>query len=287
MLKKTLSFKKIAVLAIALLAFSFGVKAQSWYVMGEYIWSPPHPQGTFEELYNQGGDETINGMVYHTVFRQTQTEVELLGAYRQDGEQVYYCKWNGSDYDDEVLLYDYDLEVGDWFNDDDDHPMEVVAVTVITDNNGVQRKKYDFSFIGLENETEFWIEGIGSSKGFVNSGNYTPTEDGAIFHLLCYHVDNDLIYVNPEYNTCDITELDENNAESTVTIYPNPANNVVKIMNTEGMTINKVEVIDVLGRTVISTENTNEINVSSLPEGQYFVRIQGETTLVRKLSISK
>lgn len=287
MLKKTLSFKKTAVLAIALLAFSFGVKAQSWYIMGEYVFSPPHPQGTFEEHYNQGGDETINGMVYHTVFRQTQTEVELLGAYRQDGEQVYYCKWNGSDYDDEVLLYDYDLEVGDWFNDDDDHPMEVVAVTVITDNNGVQRKKYDFSFIGLEDENEFWIEGVGSSKGFVNSGNYTPTEDGAIFHLLCYHVDNDLIYVNPEFNTCDVTEIDENNAESTVTIYPNPANNVVKILNTNDMTINKVEVIDLLGRTLISSENCDEINVSNLPEGQYFVKIQGETTLVRKLSISK
>lgn len=281
------SFRKIAVLAIALFAFSFGVKAQSWYIMGEYVFSPPHPQGTFEELHNQGEDETINGMVYHTIYRLTQSEFELLGAYREDGAQVYYCKWNGSDYDDEVLLYDYELEVGDWFNDDDDHPMEVTAVTFITDHNGVQRKKYEFSFIGLEDETEFWVEGVGSSKGFVNSGNYTPTEDGAIFHLLCYHVDDDLIYVNPEYNTCDVTELNENNAQSTVTIYPNPANNVVKIMNTDGMTISMVEVIDVLGRTLISSENSDEINVSNLTEGQYFVKIQGETTLVRKLSISK
>ena len=274
-------------MAIAIFALSFGVKAQTWYTMGEYIWSPPHPQGTYEELHYQGEATVISGTEYHKIYSQNQGQTTLLGAYRNDGNQVYYCKWNGSAFENETVLYDYDLEEGDLFNDDDPHPMYVTSITTITDNQGIERRKFEFGFIDLPEETEYWIEGVGSSKGFVNSGNYTPTSDGAIFHLLCYHVDNDLIYVNPEYNTCDITEIDENNAENSVNIYPNPASNIVKISNTSNLTINKIEVVDLLGRTVISSENCDQIDVSKLPEGQYFVKIHGETTVVKKLSVSK
>lgn len=279
------NLKKIAILTIALLAVSFGVKAQSWYVMGQYIWSPPHPQGTYEELHYQAEDVEINGMEYHTIYIQGQGI--LLGAYRNEDNQVYYCKWNGSAYDDEVLLYDYDLEEGDFFNDLNEHPMMVTAVSTITDFNGVQRKKIEFSFIGLEDETEYWIEGVGSSKGFVNSGNYTPTSDGAIFHLLCYHEGENLIYLNPTYNACDIDEIDESNVKNNISVYPNPANGIVRILNTNDFNISKIEIIDLLGRTVISTNNSDEIDVSNLPEGQYIVKIHGDSIIVKKISISK
>ena len=276
-------FKKTAVLLIALFAISSGLKAQEWFVMGEYIWSPPNPQGTYELTYACGETVQIDGLEYTTVYLSPNTK---LGAFRTEDSQVFYRSWNGT-YGEETLLYDYDLEEGDYFNDTDPHPMVVTAVSYITDNQGVQRKMINFEFLGLEDETEFWVEGVGSSKGFINSGNYTPTNTGAIFHLLCYHVGNNLIYVNPEYNTCDITELDENSAVNSINIYPNPAQNTIKVSNADGFPIHSIDIVDLLGRTVISTENTSEINVSSLPEGQYFVKIQGETTIVRKLTISK
>lgn len=285
MVKDLQKFMRIALLAIALLAVSFGAKAQTWHIMGEYIWSPPHPTGTYEETHYQAEDVMINGMEYHTIYIQGQGE--LLGAYRNEGNQVYYCKWNGSDYEEEVILYDYDLEEGDFFNDEDPHPMEVTSIYTITDFYGVTRKVFEFSFIGLEEETEFWIEGIGSSKGFVNSCNYTPTNDGAIFHLLCYHVGDELIYINPEYNSCDIDEIEESDSENGLNLYPNPANSTVKIANADHFTINKIEVIDLLGRTVARIENNDEIDVSALPKGQYVVKITGETTLVKKLTVTK
>lgn len=285
MIKNLQNLRKIAMLAIALLAVSFGVKAQQWYIMGEYIWSPPHPQGTYEELHVQGEDVEINGMEYHTIYNQT--EGILLGAYRNEENQVYYCKWNGSSYNEEVLFYDYDLEEGDYFNEDDPHPMLVTDISTIIDNNGVERKKFEFEFLGLDEETEFWIEGVGSSKGFVNSGNYTPTSDGAIFHLLCYHVDNNVVYVNPAYDVCDVDDIDESSINNSISIYPNPTKDVVKVLNNSNLNISKIEIIDLLGRTVASAKNSDEINVSNLPEGQYFVKLHGETTIVKKLTISK
>lgn len=285
MVKNLQNLRKIAMLTIALLAVSFGVKAQQWYVMGEYIWSPPHPQGTYEELHVQGEDVEINGMEYHTIYNQT--EGIPLGAYRNEENQVYYCKWNGSSYNEEVLFYDYDLEEGDYFNENDPHPMMVTEISTIIDNNGVERRKFEFEFIGLDEEREFWIEGVGSSKGFVNSGNYTPTSDGAIFHLLCYHVDNNVVYVNPAYDVCDVDDIDESSINNSISIYPNPTKDVVKVLNNSNLNISKIEIIDLLGRTVASAKSSDEINVSNLPEGQYFVKLHGETTIVKKLTISK
>lgn len=279
------NFKRIAALTVALLAISLGVNAQTWYIMGEYIWSPPHPQGTYEETHYQGETTEINGMEYNTIYLQENNT--LLGAYRNEDNQVYYCKWNGSSYDEEVMLYDYDLEVDDYFNDGDDHPMKVTEVSTITDHNGVSRKKISFEFLGLEDETEYWIEGVGSNKGFVYSGCYTPTEDGAIFHLLCYHVGETLIFTNPEYNTCDIDEIEENLTDNSVSIYPNPANDVVKILNDNNLNITNIEIVDLTGRVVLNTDKTDDINITELSEGQYFVKIYGESTIVKKLFIAR
>lgn len=283
MAKRLQNLMKLAVIAFAMLAISLNVNAQEWYVRGLYIWSPPQPQGTYYEHYITAESVTINGMEYHTIYLQEQNE--LVGAYRNEGNQVYYCKWNGSSYDDEVLFYDYDLQVGDFFNFSDPHPMTVTEVSTIIDNNGVSRKKISFEFLGLEDETEYWIEGVGSNKGFILRGNYIEI-NGSVFDLLCYHVDNDVIYINPEFNTCDIDEIDENIVDNSVNIYPNPASDVINILNGNNLNITSVEIIDLMGRTILSSEKTN-IDISNLAEGQYFVKIHGETTVVKKLFIKK
>ena len=281
------NLKKIAALTVALLAISLGVNAQTWYIMGEYIWSPPHPQGTYEVCHYQAEDTEINGMTYHTIYVQGQGT--LLGAYRNEDNQVYYCKWNGASYDEEIMLYDYDLNVGDYFNDEDEHYMQVTEVSTITDFNGISRKKITFRFIGLEDETEYWIEGVGSNRGFIYMGQYAPDpqSDGDIHHLLCYHIGDNLIFVNPEYNTCDIDEIDENLTDNSISIYPNPANDVVKILNDNNLNITNIEIVDMTGRVVLTTDKTGDINIAELSEGQYFVKIYGESTIVKKLFIAR
>ena len=283
---------KFAVLAIAMLAISLNINAQEWYILGVYTWSAPHPTGTFEETYTMGETVTIDDLEFTTisVYNHNSGSVSIDGAFRNDGNQVYYCTWNGSSYEDEELLYDYDLEVGDFFHDDDAHPMQVTEVTTITDETGTPRKKLTFSFIGLEDVTEFWIEGIGSSRGFIHVGMYEPKHDsdGEMYHLLCYHVNNDVIYVNPEYNECDLPyAVEDNSTDNNISIYPNPANEVIKILNDNNLNITSIEIIDLTGRTVMSTNKTDAIDISELSEGQYFVKIIGETTIVKKLFITK
>ena len=289
MTKRLQHLTKIAALFVAVLAISLNVNAQTWYIYGEYTWSAPHPVGDFHEFHYHGEAVTIGGIEYNTIYVDSEVNGNYLdGAFRNEDNQVYYCKWNGTSYNEEVLLYDYDLEEGDFFNDDSDHPMQVTEVSTIIDNNGVSRKKISFSFIGLTNVTEFWIEGVGSNRGFMHVGMWEADHDsdGEMYHLLCYHVNDDVIFVNPEYNTCDIDEIEENSFDN-VSIYPNPASEVIKILNNNNLNITSIEIIDLTGRTVMSTENCDEINISELSEGQYFVKISGETSIVKKLFITK
>ena len=285
------NLKKFAALAAAVLFISLSVNAQTWYIYGEYTWSAPHPVGDFHEFHYQGETVNIAGIEYTTIYVDSEVNGNYLdGAFRNEDNQVYYCKWNGSSYDSEELLYDYDLEIGDFFLDESEHPMQVTETATIIDQNGVSRKKITFSFTGLPDDiTEFWIEGIGSNRGFMHVGLWEADHDseGEMYYLLCYHVDNDVIYVNPEYNTCDIDDIEENMAENGIEVYPNPAKDFVKILNDNNLNIKNIEIVDIFGRTVISTEKCEDIDVSELPEGQYFVKITGESTIVKKLSVLK
>lgn len=69
---------------------------------------------------------------------------------------------------------------------------------------------------------------------------------------------------------------------NSIAIYPNPASSILTIKYSE--TINSVEVTNVFGKTIYTQEcNTNiiQIDITSLPSGLYFIKING--TEVRKV----
>ena len=70
--------------------------------------------------------------------------------------------------------------------------------------------------------------------------------------------------------------LTETTSVVTVSTYPNPATETIKINNIENATF---EIIDMLGSTVkAGTLNNNEINVESLTNGTYMIRLSDNTT---------
>lgn len=77
-------------------------------------------------------------------------------------------------------------------------------------------------------------------------------------------------------------EVVENQA---LTIYPNPAITMLNVVGAE--TVENVMLIDITGRVVLSTSETN-INVSDLPAGTYAVRVKtADNVTVKKVSIVK
>lgn len=73
--------------------------------------------------------------------------------------------------------------------------------------------------------------------------------------------------------------------ETAIGIYPNPVNNTLNIKMPLGVDIEKITVIDINGKRVLSVLNTtNAINVEALERGMYFVEIVAdEQSYIKKI----
>ncbi len=58
-------------------------------------------------------------------------------------------------------------------------------------------------------------------------------------------------------------------------IYPNPATDILHVAE-QGNGIDKLEVMNLSGKIIIQEINTDNINISTLPQGLYFLKIQSE-----------
>jgi hypothetical protein len=86
---------------------------------------------------------------------------------------------------------------------------------------------------------------------------------------------------------CEQTDgVDENGDATNVTVYPNPANGVVRI---EGVEAEEVQVYNALGQLVKTVRGTNEVDVRELPEGVYLLHIHDKqgVSLTNRITITK
>jgi len=80
------------------------------------------------------------------------------------------------------------------------------------------------------------------------------------------------------YSNC--VGLNEN-PESLLQLWPNPASETIHI---DGLDLSEVQVYNALGQLVKRVQGSNEINVSSLPEGMYFIKVGNNT---RKIIVKR
>ena len=73
-----------------------------------------------------------------------------------------------------------------------------------------------------------------------------------------------------------------------ITCYPNPVQNILNINNTSSSPITSIEVYDLLGKLVLSEKSsTNQIDVSYLNSGLFFIRIETEQGSLTKKMVKK
>ncbi len=123
----------------------------------------------------------------------------------------------------------------------------------------------------------------GCSNGEIEMpcGDYNCTNDTA--YLLHSHNNYWVLHVTDtvDYTTWQVPEwprpLDE-----ALLVYPNPTNGTVTI---GGLGVAEVKVYNVLGQLVNTVQGTNEINISNLKQGVYFVSIitENKERFIRKI----
>ena len=79
------------------------------------------------------------------------------------------------------------------------------------------------------------------------------------------------------------TGVDENQA-NVFELYPNPAQDV---LNIDG-TFTSIEIYDVFGKLVLSSDNKSEVNISNLANGSYYINILTKDSVIKKtVTVSK
>lgn len=82
----------------------------------------------------------------------------------------------------------------------------------------------------------------------------------------------------PSFSGFDITEISENLANNdNVVVYPNPTDAIIRI---SGIEVVELRVCNLLGQTVKTNRNANEMLVSDLPKGIYLIHITGKDGIV-------
>ena len=210
----------------------------------------------------------------------------LFTVLREEDGKVWKRHLNTSV---ETLLYDFAASVGDTLCFGEPGASFVLDSISTEQIGGVDRRKFwfglEYNGLGNPRAKETWVEGIGSDYGLLWSGYY-GIPDG--WHcLLCFHQYGELVWQNPEYNTCTYPyDAVEENKDSEISIYPNPGNDMLNICTT--LQNAHVEIYDLSGKLIYSqkiTDNIISINAEVWPSGAYIWKVfagvsTGSTTLV-------
>ncbi len=152
-----------------------------------------------------------------------------------------------------VPLYDFDLQVGsvvDWRPE----PNTVLFIDSIQLNDGSWRRTYHFT----QDSSYYWIEGIGSNIGLLNSrANLLLTDVSCAFH--CFRENNVLKYNTVNAIFCDsitIVDAPVPPLDEQLYLYPNPTGGEVHLQLPADALPARVRLFDPLGKLLQEEEIT-------------------------------
>ncbi len=296
---KKLIFLLIGIL-ITLLTFS-----QEYYPFPDTnaIWNSQYGgyYGTPKLRFGLRGDTTINSQVYNKVYQivddSTLNLVNLTyyAAIRENTSKQIFVKI--SDYDDEILIYDFSLNVGDTIVSNSPsgylnyYPCILTGIDSIELENNQFRKRFKINEYTFAQD--YWIEGIGSMGGLFN-----PIMEyiiGSYCELKCFKHNDTALYINnPDCNKCFCTLLTPviENEESNIfiKIFPNPAKSNINIDFKLAKGLSTVRLLNSYGK-IIESRNTDsfpiQMNIDYLHNGIYLIQIDTEYKIFNNKFIKK
>lgn len=237
--------------------------------MGQY-----YENNTYSTLH----DTTINLKTYKAIYQSKDstfniTNSEYFCAYGIIDRKWYFIPEGQTD---EYLLYDFNLAIEDtvcinnpWINGLTELILfEIDSIQL----NEIYYKRFAMGYYDKpSNEPhilEYWIDSIGCSNGLFYSG-LTTVDIG--YQLLCYHKNDNLLYLNSPDNSCGYltTGLNQEIIIPEINIYPNPAGNILIIENNNE--IKRLAIYDISGRIIDvlhieTTENLIKLDISRYPK---------------------
>jgi len=233
-----------------------------------------HGGGAENWEYYFGDTIIIEDTLYIEVFAKIDWWVELKGYMREDtvSRKIYYR----SIFDDEsTLLYDFFLEEGETVKLYGNHGVNytVLQTDSIEMFNGEFRKRWVFSG-QFDYDKVIWIEGIGNTTiDLLNPGDL----DGSTLRtiILCCYENEELVYMNEEFNTCKLDWVSVDEAiETLVKVFPNPVKDYITISGKPGVKL-LINIYNNQGQLLLrkQIENQKTLDISHFDSGLILIHV--------------
>lgn len=229
-------------------------------------------------------DTTINDHPIHILVRintlYDKSQVITHEYIYEENNKVYW--WNKT-LGEFTTLYDFGAEVGDEWE------IKVGNESITMHVNAVEPYDYEGQTLKLLRVSD--ANDIFSGEIVCGIGHLTSffpeklmTKGYRVENIRCFWQDGELVYQNGDQDCDEIYEqhhygIDEFDNENGLIIYPNPSHDVLYVLSDN---INsEYRVTNTMGQTMMSgkiASDNQQIDVSSLPEGMYFVTIGSSTT---------
>ena len=305
--------KKITTITLAIAAFSSAFSQINAYFEGDPVWivetncGPPYCLKKESKKYYVNGDTTINSFVYKQIFESGWRQYDLpniglincgeSGTYsnaqpsfflRSADKKIFIRQNNVSD---ERILYDFNLSVGDTLPITVNNPSPEIIISAVDSIITPVGYRKRFAFTGGNSSGGYIIEGIGSTRGLIES---IPAELECNYTLSCFSLMNEAFYPG-NASTCLIqTNVDEQNTNDfAVKISPNPFSGETNIYSEEPLNQATLILNDSFGKEVkfnpSVSGHTVTLSRDELPAGLYCLRLMQDGRLLasRKLIITE
>ena len=254
---------------------------------------------TYQYMY-QAGDTIVQDEPTHILVKINtlydkglRDEVTHEYVYERDGK-LYW--WNKT-LEEFTVLYDYEAEVGDSWE------IKVGTRALDMHVDAVEEIEYEgrtYRMLRVSDPDDLFsgniVCGIGHLTSFFPERLMNNRDGVRVEGMRCYWNEGELVFKYGDED-CDAVISDLHGVEEngplagsgTFTVYPNPTNGIIAIQHSSLTTSNashfsihhsEFRITNLMGQILLTgqiTDETQQIDVSSLPKGMYFITFAGET----------
>ena len=251
---------------------------------------------TYQYMY-QAGDTVVQDEPTHILVRintlydkDVHTDVTHEYVYERDGK-LYW--WNKT-LEDFTVLYDFEAEVGDYWE------IKVGTESLMMHVDAVEEIEYEgrtWRMLRVSDPEDLFsgniVCGIGHLTSFFPERLMDNGDGVRVEGMRCYWVDDELVFKYGDEDCdaiySDIHGVEEDGPLTGLEVYPNPTDGVL-FVETHGrasLSNQTYRITTLMGQTLLTgqiTAETQQIDVTGLAEGMYFITSAGET---RKFVVKK
>lgn len=297
---KTKEITKLIALFL-LLVFAGSLKAQMEFAPVGAKWNVLwQSNNTLNPIYITesiivANDTVVDGVMYKKIMRKLSSEIsswqgnleyDFYGLIREEFGKVLYSPANQ---DVEYLLYDFGMNVNEiavmYYCQNINNEINVRVDSITTQYvAGADRRVFHISSKDSYDtewmHTNTWVEGIGAMEGLFYNCHPVNAGGTTIHKLLCYHEKDELLFINEEFNLCEVDNNEENieEIENEIAYFDIFSNQLHLQIYTDLVAINIYDIngINVFCKQVFSSF---PLDLSFLSSGTYIVAIKSNNDI--------